>query len=174
LPEDEVGATSSDSSRVVAMSLKTLVVYLDIDDVLVRWEGRHREAAPGAAEFLRWLLEVAEVRWLSSWCPTGTMRPDRIATLAGLLSLPAHEIVGIRNPRGFRGVHRYPPKHEAIDFGDTRTWIWLEDEHLHRSNLDELKRRGMGERYWHCNTSLDPHALQRVRLKIEALLMSAD
>ena len=59
------------------------IVYLDIDDVLIAWPpSGGREAAPHASEFLRWLLEHVEVRWLTAWCPSGTMSDERRNKLA--------------------------------------------------------------------------------------------
>lgn len=144
------------------------VAYLDVDDVLIQWKGRHRMAAPHAANFLQFLREHFEVRWITSWCPSGEMSEDRLLTLAELLQVEPEVLRWIRNPRSFPGKpHGYPPKHYAIDFGDSRPWVWIEDEHLHKSNLDELARRGVRDRYVECNVSWRPDDLLRVRTLLE-------
>lgn len=147
------------------------IVYLDIDDVLIRWEGRRREAAPHAAEFLEWLLQHCEVRWITSWCPSGVMREDRLRTLAELLEIDQKDLRRIRNPRGFPSKpHGSPPKHHAIGFDEARPWIWIEDEHLHKCNIDELDRRGFADRHIECNTSRRPDDLIRVMEQLRAML----
>ena len=144
------------------------IVYLDIDDVLIRWDGRHAEAAPHAADFLRWLLCHCEVRWITSWCPDGEMREDRLRMLSKLLGMDPEELQQIRNPRRFAGkLHGYPIKHTAIEFSDRRDWVWIEDEHLAKDNLDELKTRGVADRYAWCNTSWNREDLLRVKGVLE-------
>jgi hypothetical protein len=144
------------------------VAYLDVDDVLIRWEGRYRDSAPHAQEFIAFLLERFEVRWITSWCPGGVMREDRLQKLAEILGVPIDELRHIRNPRAFPGKpHGYPAKHHAIDFGEQRRWVWIEDEHLHRCNFDELERRDVIDHYIECNTSRRPDDLLRVRAILE-------
>ena len=139
------------------------IVYLDVDDVLIRWEGRYCEAAPHAADFLRWLLCHCEVRWITSWCPDGEMREDRLRLLSEFLGMDPEELQQICNHKSFPGkAHGYPIKHVAIDFDDGRDWVWIEDENLAKANLDELTRRGVADRYIRCNTSWDPEDLIRV------------
>lgn len=143
---------------------RTPIVYLDVDDVLIRWEGRYRETAPGAADFLRWLLCYVEVRWLTSWCPDGRMRDDRLEELTRVLGMQREDLEAIHNPRPFPGrPFGYPSKHLAVAFDEARPWVWIEDEHLHKRNLDELARRGVAECYIECNTSRRPDDLARVR-----------
>lgn len=147
------------------------IAYLDVDDVLIRWEGRYRDAAPHAQEFVAFLLEHFEVRWITSWCPGGVMREDRLQKLAGILAIPVDVLRQIRNPRAFaEKPHGYPAKHHAIDFGEQRRWVWIEDENLHRCNLEELERRGATDRYIACNTSRRADDLLRVRVVLEERL----
>lgn len=97
------------------------------------------------------------------------MRQDRLHALADLLGLEPAELRQIRNSRAFPGrPHRYPPKHHAIDFDEDRLWVWIEDENLHKCNLDELEHRGLMDRYIECNTSRCPDDLLRVRALLEA------
>lgn len=140
------------------------VVYLNVDDVLIRWEGRTRSPAPGVADFLVWLQRHHEVRWLTSWCPSGIMRPDRVSKLARLLEVREDQLQRIRNPRAFPAQpFGRPSKHLGIDWQDERPWVWIEDESLHVHNLDVLEQRGVRDRYIECNTSRRPDDLARVQ-----------
>jgi hypothetical protein len=147
------------------------IVYLDVDDVLIAWPpSGGREAAPHSAVFLRWLIESGiEVRWLTSWCPSGTLRDDRREKLAGILGMNAEELGGIRNPRGFPPTpHRYPPKHEAIELDSPRPWVVVHDEHWHRANLDALEGAQRLDLLIEINTSRRPDDLLRASAEIAA------
>lgn len=136
------------------------IVYVDIDDVLVAWPpGRGREAAPHAGSFLRWLLASGvEIRWLSSWCPSGTMTADRQADLAALLGVGPDELDGIENPMEFPSGP-YPKKHVAIDWETSRPWVVVHDERWHKANLDALEAAGKLDCYVRVDTSLRPDDL---------------
>jgi hypothetical protein len=97
------------------------------------------------------------------------MREDRVLKLAELLGMAPEELRGVQNPRAFPGKpFGYPPKHHGIDFDDPRPWVWIEDENLHKTNLDELERRDLADHYLECNTSLRPFDLLRIRALLEA------
>lgn len=147
------------------------VVYLDIDDVLIRWEGHHREAASHAAEFVRFLLQRFEVRWISSWCPEGTMREDRLVRLGDMLNLDPDELRPIRNPRAFEPEpFGRPPKYQAVDLEEARPWFWIEDEGVRAHSREALERAGLKDRWIECNTSRRPDDLLRVRKLLEKSL----
>lgn len=144
------------------------IVYLDIDDVLIAWPaGGGREASPHAAEFVRWLIgSDIEVRWLTSWCPSGVLSDERRVKLARILAMDPGEISAIRNPRAFAPIHRYPPKHEAIDFETERPWLVVHDEHWHRDNVATLEAAGRLDRLIEVNTSRRPDDLLRAQREI--------
>jgi hypothetical protein len=147
------------------------IVYLDIDDVLIAWPpSGGRQAAPHAAAFVRWLISSGiEVRWLTSWCPTGTLSDDRRRKLAGILGMGEEELRVIQNPHEFPGVpHRYPPKYRAVEMDSGRPWVIVHDEHWHKSNLDALSDAGRFESYIEINTSRRPGDLLRATAEIAA------
>lgn len=96
------------------------------------------------------------------------MREDRLHTLADLLGTEPEELRPIRNPRSFplKPVG-YPPKHHGVDFEERRPWVWIEDEHLHKCNFDELERQELLDCYIECNSSRRPDDLLRVRTPLE-------
>jgi len=147
------------------------VVYLDIDDVLIRWDGHHRESAPHAATFMRFLLQHFEVRWITSWCPGGTMREDRLVRLAEILDMETGELRAVRNPRAFPPEpFGMPPKYLAVDFEEARPWFWVEDAGVRKHSWDALERAGLQGHWIECNTSERPGDLQRVRALVEERL----
>lgn len=159
------------------------VVYLDVDDTLLRFppvpakklvhrlkKGELFEGlpAPGVQDFLFWLKENAEVRWLTMWAMRGTMHPELEEKLARLLDVPQDLIAGWHNPLDWGGTPG-GLKTSGINWDEHeagRPWIWLEDGIL----LDEreiLKEKKVFSRWIECNVSRNPQALTNVwqRLK---------
>lgn len=147
------------------------VLYLDVDDTLLRWRGNALiRAAPGAGEFVSWALEHFEVRWLTYWCRNGNMTSTRAAELASYLGLPAALVHGIRgaNFSGDEPHHRTGTKLDGIDWDEHRNgrpWAWVEDEYCMEAfgMYGVLEALGCADRWIHCNVSRDPWALTDVR-----------
>lgn len=138
------------------------VLYLDLDDTLISWEGAGPHAAPGAREFLTWALTRFEVRWLTTWCPNGEMEEKLLSDLAKMLQLPIDEL---RSIRGFEW-DRKSSKLDGIAWLEHlvlgRPFVWLEDEY----GFKERERQFLWEHrliacYRHCNVTEDPHSLER-------------
>jgi len=138
------------------------VLYLDLDDTIISWEGGPH-AAPGAREFMVWAMGRFEVRWLTTWCPDGVMEERLLGDLARMLRLPADSL---RHIRGFEW-HEEGSKLNGIAWLEHkvvgRPFFWLEDDY----GFQERERRFLaGERflgsYLHCNVTEDPQSLGRV------------
>jgi hypothetical protein len=138
------------------------VLYLDLDDTIISWEGGPH-AAPGAREFMVWAMDRFEVRWLTTWCPGGVMEEGLLGDLARMLQLPADDL---RHIRGFEW-HEEGSKLNGIAwlehkvFG--RPFFWLEDDYgfQYRERRFLARERLLGS-YLHCNVTEDPHSLGRV------------
>jgi hypothetical protein len=143
------------------------IIYIDVDDTLIRyprqetrawWNANpHGVAAPGAGDFLTWAVAHCDPRWLTSWCPSGTMDPSiGVPRLAKLLGIPESTIARIYNP-----MHWIHSKVEGIDWEmhyAGREWAWIEDE-LPAREIEALRQRRAQRHYSLCNTSLRPDAL---------------
>ncbi|HEX2167153.1 MAG TPA: hypothetical protein VHG09_07925, partial [Longimicrobiales bacterium] len=68
------------------------VLYLDLDDTVISWEGGSPSGAAGLREFLLWALETFEVRWLSRWARDGRMSPKLIHDLAKMSGVAEHRL----------------------------------------------------------------------------------
>lgn len=156
------------------------VLYLDVDDTLIRfprdrskaWYLAHPsgEAAPGAADFLRWALQRFEVRWLTMWCMSGEMAPQQVLRLAKLLGMEPAELAPIRGRRFDQGERFW--KIDGIDWAEHhagRPWYWVEDD-LPPDELRYLDERSLRRHYIHCNVSRDPSALQFAHRQLERCL----
>jgi hypothetical protein len=75
---------------------RTPILYLDLDDTIISWEGGAPHAAPGATEFVDWALEHFEVRWLTTWCPSGAMSDKLLGDLSSMVRIPREVLSGIR------------------------------------------------------------------------------
>jgi hypothetical protein len=120
------------------LNTKPRILYLDVDDTLLVWTNKvHGFAAPMAAEFVTWALEHFEVRWLTMWCPGGRMSQQGCEELSYRFNSKIHPDVfrNIVNPRGFINN-----KTEAVDFADSRPWVWVED------NMVSYEKREMNQR----------------------------
>ena len=159
------------------------VVYLDVDDTILRFppmsakraqqyidgpEKFYGLPAPGVEQFLTWLRENAEVRWLTAWAPWGAMHEEREAELAQLLKVDPSLIADWHNPLPwYEGP--FNNKLNGINWDEHaagRRWIWIEDGILH-DEREGLKERGAFNRWLECNTSHNAAALQKVWRRLQ-------
>lgn len=151
------------------------LLYLDVDDTLLRfprlddefWKTHPRGgAADGAGEFFRWLKRHFEVRWLTMWCPSGTMDPGRAIELASMLGVTEEEVAEVRNPHAFmRFFGHRDLKTDALDWAeidDGRPWVWIEDALLDDERL-LLTWRNLLNHWIPCNVSANPNRLIEVK-----------
>jgi hypothetical protein len=147
--------------------MKKPICYLDLDDTLIRRppEQPLGEAAPGATEFLRFLLRHFEVRWLTMWCADGIMSEEGLGWLESFFGIPRHELRHVRNERGFTITPTTRFKWEAIDFAEAqagRPFVWLE-ERLHEIDAEQVERHGFRDCFIECDVTANPHRLAEVR-----------
>lgn len=144
------------------------VLYLDLDDTLISWRGGPH-AAPGAREFLLWALDTHEVRWLTTWCPSGEMEERLLRDLAKMLRL---DVDVLRAVRGFDWDHSRC-KLDGIAWLEHlvlgRPFLWIEDEYgLGEREVRFLHANGLLHRYRHCNVTEEPDALARLHAELRA------
>lgn len=119
--------------------------------------------APGAIDFLVWLRENAEVRWLTMWAMRGTMHPELEEKLARILGVDQSLIADWHNPLDW-GVGVNALKTSGINWlehAEGRPWIWLEDGIL-PDEREVLKEKKVFNRWIECNVSRNPQALMKV------------
>lgn len=139
------------------------VLYLDLDDTVLSYATGEPHAAPGAAAFLRWVLDVFEVRWLTRWCPDGEMPDGLIDDLWAMTGLPRDVLRGIRgfdwrsSESKLNGIAWL--EHAVL----ARPFLWIEDEYgVGEFERTFLARHGFEHAYRHCNVTTDPIALARL------------
>lgn len=161
------------------------VMYLDVDDTLVRhpddpyqediieFYNANPDGGPpnNVKEFLEFAQEHFEVRWLTFWCPNGTMEESRKDDLANILAVPRSLIENIRNPMGFMGA-RQPSglftatlKTNAIDWDEYeagREFVWVEDDMMQPMEFQILRGYKARDNYICCNVSKNPNRLNEV------------
>jgi len=163
--------------------LERPVLYLDVDDTLVtfnkvvleRLAGENRGpwingihdvvAAPGAGDFLRWALDVFEVRWLTAWCPRGIMGTEDATRLGKALGVSVETLIAIRGIPWMHGLD----KTTGIDwseFRQGRPFVWVEDDLL-PSELRTLDDMGALHCYRRCNVTEDIGALQKLHKALQ-------
>jgi hypothetical protein len=147
------------------------VLYLDIDDTLISWEGGRPRAAPGARDFVVWALEHFDVRWLTTWCPEGEMAPGLLHDLCRMLDLPSQSIARIRGIPWDRETSKLNGIAWLEHLVLGRPFIWLEDEH----GFQERERTFMVANqqlhcYRHCNVTVDPSSLVGVHSELRRWL----
>jgi hypothetical protein len=143
---------------------------LDIDDTILDHNAGVDGglAAPGAADFVRWLQRHFEVRWLTRWCPSGCLSDEQCETLAARLAMRSVELRRVRNTRAFVERITSYEKHHGIDFAEAdagRAFVWIEDA-LTEADRRELARRGYAEAHVPCNVTERPERLAEVRREI--------
>jgi len=157
---------------------KPRVLYLDVDDTLLIWQrttdgtdGVSGFAAPRAAEFIRWAVEHFEVRWLTMWCPPGTLDQHSADELEYRFNkrISAQEFMAIRNPMKFEAGL----KTDAIDFDDPLPWVWVEDD-IMLTEEQLLRRKHLYDNFYPTNVSIDPTRLQLTWQKLAHRFMLPD
>lgn len=136
------------------------VLYLDLDDTLISWAGGRPHAALGAREFILWALENFEVRWLTTWCPSGEMEDRLLHDLCRMLGLSPDRL---RHIRGF-DWEAADSKLNGIAWLEhlvlERPFIWLEDDYgMRERERSVLSRHGLLDSYYCCNVTEHPDAL---------------
>jgi hypothetical protein len=147
------------------------VLYLDIDDTLISWEGGEPHAAVGARDFFLWILDHFEIRWLTTWCPNGTMGEKLLRDLASMIKVPVHTLREIHGC----GWDMTETKLNGIAWLEHlvqgRPFVWLEDDfgftERERTFLDA---HGFLDRYLHCNVTSDRNALSRALVQLRSRL----
>ncbi|HKZ40494.1 MAG TPA: hypothetical protein VJ044_05995 [Candidatus Hodarchaeales archaeon] len=149
------------------------VLYLDVDGVLIQFrEDRtmlhyehHKGGFPAnrVGDFLKWADDNFEVRWLTCWCPSGQMHPERKTRLEAILWEDLPDWV---NPMTWWGEKTY-----GINFDEPRMWFWLDDETKHDRPLMYERFR---DRLIKTNSSVDPNALIHSSLEVYYRLSQED
>jgi hypothetical protein len=139
------------------------VLYLDLDDTLIRWADGTPRAAPGARRFVLWALERFEVRWLTTWCPTGDMPGSLLNDLCTMLEL---EPKRLEHVRGF-SWDATDSKLNGIAWIEHllmgRPFLWVEDDYgVQERERQFLADHGLTRHYRHCNVTEDPMSLTRL------------
>lgn len=133
-------------------------MYLDVDDSILIWSDKSNGfGAPKVAEFIVWALEHFEVRWLTMWAVSGRMNKEGAQELHYRLAHKISEFTlmnEIYNPNGFSGL-----KTDAIDFDDSRPWVWVEDR-IAGGEYEVLTNRKLLDRFYRTNVSVNSIALQ--------------
>lgn len=143
------------------------VLYLDLDDTVVSWQGGSPQPAPGVRDFLLWALDRFEVRWLTSWAPNGRMAPRLVRDLSRLTGVP---VARLREVRGldWKGGSKVDGiawvEHVILD----RPFVWMEDRTLPEAALELLARHGYGHCFRRCDVTHDPDAVRRIHRELEA------
>ena len=95
------------------------IMYLDLDETILLYG----EPVHNTVSFFHWVLQHFEVRWLTRWCPSGTMNESQVEYLVKLLKCTPEDILQCNNPKPFRSS-----KAEAIDWETDRDWVWVEND----------------------------------------------
>ena len=154
--------------------MKPAILYLDVDEVIIRqvhtreehqvhvrnglWKGI---PAPGAKEFLEFILPWFEVRWLTSWAGRGRMNARDAAYLEKAIGLPMrvfHSV--IQNPLGWRNGDLGKP--QGIDFADPRPAVWVEDGVPPDEMAYFEEKRRPDQQYFWVDTTWHPSTLQQL------------
>lgn len=134
-----------------------MILYLDIDGVLVTADQNGRRPALGVDDFLEECRDLVTVRWLSTRTPGGIipLPEDYLETIARDLRCAVKDIQGFENPRKY-----WMDKTDGIDFDETEPWVWFDDE-VELSEIDYLKERGFGDRLIHVDSIQDLSAFDK-------------
>lgn len=143
------------------------VLYLDIDDTLVRHGPSGPHAAPGAAEFVAWALETFHVRWLTRWCRDGVMGEDLVHSFCKMLRIDPETIRSIRGLDWSESDSKLDGiawlEHVVMD----RPFIWVEDEHgLGEKERAFLELQGFAEASLACNVTREPESLRTLHRRL--------
>lgn len=141
------------------------VLYLDLDDTMVAWAEGKPHPAHGVEPFLSWAFERFEVRWLTSWAPTGCMEPRLVDDLAKLTGISGERLRSIRGLdwEGGSKVDGIAWLEHAV-LG--RPFLWIEDATIKDAYLELLERHGWLDRYRRCDVSREPDAVERLHREL--------
>lgn len=142
------------------------VLYLDLDDTIVSWSSGEPRGAPGVEDFLRWALRRFEVRWLTSWTPSGQMEESLLVDLAKLTGVDVG-FLGCIHGLDWEGGSKLDGiawlEHVVLD----RPFLWIEDGSLPDSALEFLRAHGLDECFVRCDVTRDEDALARLHQRLE-------
>jgi hypothetical protein len=142
------------------------VLYLDLDDTVIRWQDGTPSGAAGIGAFLEWALDSFEVRWLTRWTRDGQMQPRLLHDLAAMSGIPASRLATISgldwNLRDCKLDGIAWLEHVVL----RRPFLWVEDETVGDGVIEFLRRHGFGGSYYCCNVSCDAGALQRLHQQL--------
>jgi hypothetical protein len=155
--------------------MRRVDLYLDLDGVILRRTGRidfggrtEFEVAPGAMEFLSWVVENFNCYWLTSRSHDGTH--DEIER-AFRLAIPAANQPDILRMliRAIRPVPWGRGKFEGIDI--SRDFCWVDDD-PDQASVDVLEKTGLLSRLILVSRDQRPDDLERLRDILEREISS--
>jgi hypothetical protein len=147
------------------------VLYLDLDDTLIAWDTGGPRGAPGAHEFMLWALAHFEVRWLTTWCPSGTMGESLLDDLARMLRIPIEEFRDIRGCEWEASGSKLNGITWMEHLVLNRPFVWLEDEYGFRDRERHfLAQHHLLGCYVHCNVTEDPQSIPRMQAILQRWL----
>jgi hypothetical protein len=143
------------------------IIYLDIDDVLLRRYADSRfELSPYAEEFLDYLVDHHDTRWLTTRCrhglPNDVARAFRHALQVTSLSPMLAAVIDKVSPSLWSRC-----KTEVIDL--TTDFYWLDDNPTPAA-LQSLIQNGRLDRWIEVRVDHDPDDLLRVRRVLDERL----
>jgi hypothetical protein len=151
------GARKTDSPRPV--------LYLDLDDTIVSWATGEPRPAAGVEDFLTWALRRFEVRWLTSWTPTGQMEESLLHDLSKLTGVDTSLLRCIHGLDWDGGS-----KLDGIAWLEhvvlRRPFVWIEDGSLPEHTLDFLRARGFRDCFIRCDVTHDEDAVVRLHQRL--------
>ena len=151
------------------------VLYLDLDDTVISWDGGHPHGAPGATEFMEWALSRFEVRWLTTWCPGGEMEEGLLHDLCKMLRLPPERLEQVRGFDWEGGGSKVNGIAWLEHLVLGRPFAWLEDPlGFGEREREFLAAHGLLDRYYCCNVTNDPASLQVAKRALAERFASAD
>jgi hypothetical protein len=143
------------------------VLYLDLDDTVVSWATGEPRGAEDAGPFLRWALDRFEVRWLTTWAPSGLMDGGLLVDLCKLTGIPAERLQRIRGLDWEGGT-----KVDGIAWVEHvvmgRPFVWIEDDTVPPAALEFLDHHGYLACFHRCDVTRDAEALRRLHGELEA------
>lgn len=145
------------------------VLYMDIDDTLLRYPGGAEGPvpAPGAVEFVAWAFEHFEVRWLTRWCRNGRMSDDLVRSFCKMFRVDAKVVQRVKGLDWSETDNKLDGitwlEHVVLE----RPFLWIEDEHgLGEIEQGFLTDHGFAEMWLSCNVTMDPHALSALHQRL--------
>ena len=148
-------------------------IYLDVDGVLLRRSQASRsgfEVSPHAEEFLGYLVESFDVRWLTTRCrrglPNDITRAFRHAMQVTDLPPKLTELINLVKPTQWNAC-----KTEGIDL--STDFYWIDDNPTPRA-LEVLAEHGCQDRWIKARTDHNANDLLRVARVLGKRLSAAE